>query len=503
VKLYGKRFTIEETFRDENDIHFGLGLSATHIRQDPAPLPRLPAPANRALRARMPPPARPNASSPARPLKASATHPCHPLRPVLMREGPIVRETDVYSALKARVDEDRTMGPLEHLQRLDRYSQFYSILLRPQHDLNARIRERLLRLNRLEVTVTYPFLLNVYGDYARGALSEDDVVDLLDTLESFVVRRFVCAVPTHGLNKIFAPLYAQASVEPKFVEAVRKILGGKGYPRDEEFRDRLESVRLYGAGDRREKTKLLLERLEASFGHKEHVVTAALTIEHVMPQTLTDEWQADLGATWEEDHEQLLHTLGNLTLTSYNSELNNDRFEDKKKLYAESHLELNEYFASVDRWTAADIDRRAEVLAERALTVWPYYGPVHITAGAADKSPVTGTIPQVVEVRGHNYPVKAWVEVALVTMDAIANIGDEEFDRVATELPKFVNRDATLFRKSSRLKVLTNGAYMETNLSAAAFHRFCVQATQLAGLGSDEWRVRYALRPVAEAGAAG
>ncbi|WP_437930175.1 DUF262 domain-containing protein [Sorangium sp. So ce291] len=425
------------------------------------------------------------------------------VRHYLMREGPIVRETDVYSALKVRVDEDRSMGPLDHLRRLDKFSQYYTLLLRPQHEPNTNLRDRLVRLNRLEVTVAYPFMLNVYGDYARGTLSEADVIDLLDTLESFLVRRFVCAVPTHGLNKIFTPLYAQASAEPKFVEAVRKILAGKGYPRDEDFRDRLESARLYGAGDRREKTKLLLERLEASFWHKEHVVTAGLTIEHVMPQSLTNEWQAELGPTWEEDHEQLLHTLGNLTLTGYNAELDNDRFSDKKKLYAESHLELNKYFAAVEHWTAAEIDKRAETLAERALAVWPYYGPVHVPAGATDKSPVTGTIPQTVQVRGRNYPVRAWVEVAAVTMDAIANLGDEEFERVATELPKFVSRDATSFRKSSRLKTLSNGAYMEINLSAAAFHRFCVQATQLAGLGPDEWRVRYAPRAVAEAGEAG
>lgn len=418
------------------------------------------------------------------------------VRHYLMREGPIVRETDVYSALKTRVDEDRKTGPLEHLRRLDNYSQFYNILLRPQHEPSVRLRERLVRLNRLEVTVAYPFLLHVYGDYVRGALSEDDVANLLDTLESFLVRRFVCAVPTHGLNKIFAPLYTQASAEPKLIEGVRKILASKGYPRDEEFRDRLESARLYGAGDRREKTKLLLERIEASFGHKEQVIAASLTIEHVMPQTLTDEWQEELGATWEEDHEQLLHTLGNLTLTSYNAELTNDRFLDKKKLYAESHIDLNKHFATVDRWTAAEIEKRAEALAERALAVWPYYGPVLASAGATDKFPVTGTIPQVVEVRGRHYPVKTWVEVALVTIEAIANLGDEEFDRVAAELPKFVNRDVTSFRKSSRPKMLTNGAYIETNLSATASYRVCVQATQIAGLGPEEWRVRYAPRAV-------
>jgi hypothetical protein len=350
----------------------------------------------------------------------------------------------------------------------------------------------------LEVTVAYPFLLNVYDDYTREALSEDEFVNILDTLESFLVRRFVCGVPTHGLNKIFPPLYSQSLGQPKFVDAVRKVLSGKGYPRDDDFRDRLESTRLYGAGDRREKTKLLLERIEASFGHKEHVVTTTLTIEHIMPQTLTAEWQEELGATYDEDHEQLLHTLGNLTLTSYNGELNNDKFTDKKKLFVESHLELNKYFAAVDRWAAAEIEKRAEVLSERAITVWPYYGPVHVASGASDKSSVTGTIPQMVEVRGRNYPVKAWVEVAQVTMEAIAKLGDDEFDKVVTELPKFVNRDATLFRKSSRLKTLTNGAYMETNLSAAAFHRFCVQATQLVGMGSDEWRVRYAPRTTGE-----
>lgn len=124
------------------------------------------------------------------------------VRHYLMGEGPIVRETDVYSALKARVDKDRLMSPLDNLRRLDTYSQYYSIILRPEREPKAKLRERLVRLNRLEVTVAYPFLLNVYADHARDVLSEPDFIDLLDTLESFLVRRFVCAVPTHGLNKI-------------------------------------------------------------------------------------------------------------------------------------------------------------------------------------------------------------------------------------------------------------------------------------------------------------
>ena len=34
VELYSRRFTIEEAFRDTEDIDFGMGLSATHIRDE-------------------------------------------------------------------------------------------------------------------------------------------------------------------------------------------------------------------------------------------------------------------------------------------------------------------------------------------------------------------------------------------------------------------------------------------------------------------------------------
>src|SRR5690606_8965398 len=135
---------------------------------------------------------------------------------------------------------------------------------------------------------------------------------------TYVVRRFVCAVPTSGLNKVFPPLYQQVKKRPEVVAATKALLAERACPRDDEFRDRLESARLYGGGERREKTLIILGRLEAAMDHKEQVDTRALTIEHVMPQTLTDWWKIHLGDDWEEDHGQLLHTLGNLTLTNYN-----------------------------------------------------------------------------------------------------------------------------------------------------------------------------------------
>jgi len=125
-------------------------------------------------------------------------------------------------------------------------------------------------------------------------------------------------------------------------ESVKAALQTKGYPKDAEFRARLVDAKLYGSGDRATKTKLILEALEESYHHKEAVPFETLSIEHVMPQTLTEYWQNHLGDDWQATYELLLHTLGNLTLTAYNSELSNDTWEMKKELLSKSHLELND-----------------------------------------------------------------------------------------------------------------------------------------------------------------
>jgi uncharacterized protein with ParB-like and HNH nuclease domain len=417
------------------------------------------------------------------------------VRHYLTKFGSVIRETDVYAALKNRIDGNTDRSPMAHLKELALFSEYYAMLLKPEKSPSERIRERLLRIQRLEVTVAYPFLLALYADFAAGARTEDEVCAVLDVVENFVVRRFVCGVPTHGLNKIFAPLYEQARKSEDFLVGLKKTLSSntRSYPRDEEFRERLGTAPLYGGGDRLKKTKLLLERLEVAQGHKELVPGTILTIEHVMPQTLTDAWKASLGESWDEDHDQYLHTLGNLTLTSYNSELSNEPFAEKKHRFADSHVEMNKYFSGVERWTSEEIDRRSEVLTGLALSIWTYFGPpqANVPTKATDGTRVTGTVPTLVRFGAERVPVQSWADVAFAVIEGISKLGDEEFDRVAAELPKFANRDATAFRRTSRLRKLSNGAYVETNLSADAVYRSCLQAVQLAAVAHDHWEVTY------------
>lgn len=257
---------------------------------------------------------------------------------------------------------------------------------------------------------------------------------------------------------------------------------------DTEFRERFVAAKLYGAGDRIDKTKLILERLEASHRHKEVVSTDDLTIEHVMPQTLTDWWKQHLGDSWEVVHETLLDTIGNLTLTGYNTPLSNEGFNQKRQILAKSHLELNRYFGTVERWDEEAIRRRAEALSTQALVVWPYFGPERADSGKSDQT-VTGRTPVAVVILGQRIAADTWRDVAQKTLEAIAELDEERFWQIADQFPRFIGRDASRFRTSRHL---ANGAFVETHLSASAIHRLCLQVTQLAEIGPDDWVIEFA-----------
>jgi hypothetical protein len=295
------------------------------------------------------------------------------IRHFLMRDGKIVRQSDVYHTLKESVEDRSQDEIMAYLHELAAFSRYYAKLLQPDEERSAKIAERMGRLDRYEATTAYPFLLSVYHDYEAKKLSEADFAAILDVLESFLIRRFVCGVATSGLTKIFPALYGQAQRATSLAEGVRQVLRDKNFPRDEQFREQFVTCKIYG-GDRSAKAKLILERLELSYEHKEPVDPGVLTIEHVLPRTPTDWWRQHLGEDWEAIHDEWLDTVGNLTLTGYNSEMSNSDFPTKKAQLQRSHVELNKYLATVDTWDEQAIARRGEVLAERAVKIWPDFG---------------------------------------------------------------------------------------------------------------------------------
>ena len=405
------------------------------------------------------------------------------IRHFLMRNGNIVKQGDVYYALK---DSVPTANAIDYLKELNRFSVYYQRLVFPEFEPEPELQKYFYRLNRIEVTTAYPLLLNFYNDYSKDKISKDQFVDILKTLENFLIRRFICNIPSNQLNKIFPTIYPQINNKnaSNLLDGFRTMLQGRGYPKDNEFLLRFKETKFYGSGDRQIKTKLILETLEENFNHKEKIPFENLTIEHIMPQTLSEWWQKQLGEDWEEAHELFLHTIGNLTLTAYNTELSNDNFPSKKRTFNESHLELNKYFSNLTFWTRIEIEQRSESLAKKAVEIWPYFGQDN--SSPTDIQEVKGTTPTNLNILGQNFEVKSWRDVLEQTLNTVADLEPEKFEVIAHNFPRYVGRDKSKFKA---IRQLQNGYYIEVNLSAQSIQKLCYQAMETIELTSDEWIV--------------
>ena len=105
------------------------------------------------------------------------------------------------------------------------------------------------------------------------------------------------------------------------------------------------------------------------------VASNDLTIEHILPQTLNRIWKNALGSNFEEIHKKYVHTIGNLTLTGYNSTLSNKSFVEKRDMkngFKESRLKLNKYLSSIDKWNEEELLNRTNILFNLALEIWAY-----------------------------------------------------------------------------------------------------------------------------------
>lgn len=403
-------------------------------------------------------------------------------RHFLTKAGDVVKIDDIYFEFKDKVTPANVENTLSDLAR---YSEYYEKLLSPEKEQRPSIRDGLKRLATLDVGVSYPFLLNCYDEFDRGELSELDFAAVLDTLTNFVIRRFVCNVGSFGMNRELAVLYRQAKKEVAFVAGVKKNLVVRRYPKDNEFRRALTEVSLYGAGERATKAKLILLELERGLNPKEQVAPENVSVEHVMPQTLTLEWKADLGEEAEDTHELFLHTLGNLTLTAYNSEMSNDVFAQKRNIFLNSNFALNREIAALTEWNREEIESRGRRLGDRALKIWPYFGDADVEQANEEPSSKRKK-PKELLILGQKIEVETWRDVVEQTMITIASLEPEKLESIANRFPKFVSSEPGKFRSS---RPIGGGFHIDTWLSAERAKQFCEKAIVEVGLSGDDWNV--------------
>ncbi len=285
------------------------------------------------------------------------------------REIPNINK--VYVALKDYRQKEG-IGIEDLLKDLQKYCGYFcQIAFKKETDKD--LNKALGFLVDLEMDVVYPLLLELYSDYSDGVLSKDDFRCSIALIESYICRRAVCGLGTNSLNKVF-PSFTKhiqkdeyfKSLEAHFSDLTEK----QRFPNNDEFKDCFITIDFY----KFQKKEYFFERLE-NFDTKEPVNTKGLTVEHIMPKKLTEEWERDLGENFKEIHDKYLHTIGNLTLTGYNPEYSNKSFKEKQgmeKGFKDSPLRLNQGLRDLKSFGEEEIKKRTNDLADLALKIWTY-----------------------------------------------------------------------------------------------------------------------------------
>lgn len=284
----------------------------------------------------------------------------------------------VYLEFKSKYPTSTLEELEQNLSGIKSLVKHYNKLINPKNEKEKDITLQLEYINRLEINVAYPFLIKVYDDYHNSIIDKPVFLKVLDLVQSFTWRRFIIGLPTNALNKIFMSLYDKVD-HNNYLYSIQKSLlqrtGIQRFPKNTELIDALRVKDLYNIKSKNR--TYLLERLE-NFENKEPVLIDGnqdITIEHIFPQNPDPKWKIELG---NDDYnfikENYLNTIGNLTLSGNNGKLGNKSFLDKRDLkeagYKDSKLWLNKYLTLLEKWDKAEIEKRFDLIAERALKIW-------------------------------------------------------------------------------------------------------------------------------------
>jgi uncharacterized protein with ParB-like and HNH nuclease domain len=300
-----------------------------------------------------------------------------------LRNKKIPNKNKVYAEFKSLYADKKEDAYHQELENIKSLSVHYKKLVNPTVVSDLSIRRELEYINRLEINVAYPFLLQVFEDSENGLIGKDDLIKILKLIQSYAWRRFIVGLPTNALNKIFMSLYAEIDTE-EYYDSIAKVLlkkkGSAKFPTNEDLKTALKDKDLYNT---QPKNRNYLFELLENYNNREYVNTnnELITIEHIFPRNPNDDWSSSLSAEeyflFKEKH---INTIGNLTLSGNNGSLSNKSFLKKKEMnkdgneqgYIYSRLWLNTYLKTLDNWDISKYEERLNIIYDRFLKIWEY-----------------------------------------------------------------------------------------------------------------------------------
>lgn len=301
------------------------------------------------------------------------------------KTGEIQGIRHIYEALRrwaVRQGFDRDRPAL--CRELERLAALYGVVTGTVgNHPDAHVERELRHLRAMELDIHRPLTLRLLDDEAAPddpRTSPRDLAKTLAGIGSWITRLWLRDKGLAGMNRAITTLahgpgpQASEDVSTHWLRQIRRHRNQQiGVPADDEVREGLRTRKAYGGKITQTTFAILCALMEAEHG-EEAPARDRLTVEHVMPQTLTEDWKHALGADAEKIHEQYCDRLANLTLSGYakNSSMGAGAFDAKRSMYRSSPIGITRRLADEEEWGAQALERRADDLARRALERWPW-----------------------------------------------------------------------------------------------------------------------------------
>jgi len=412
-----------------------------------------------------------------------------------MKENSIPNKKNVYEEFKKfyqknLLDTEELLKELLYFAKIYHYFLFFDFA---NVEVNQILRDISIQLN---TKVVFPFFLSLFDEYIKNNIGLEILIKSLNLIKTYIFRRLVCEYSSNALNKIFMVLFKDISkiinFREKFYDSlVITLLNKKGqgiFPRDEEFKISLITKNIY----KFKQSKYLLYSLE-SYNNKEIVPETELSIEHIMPQKLTPQWNLMLGDKYKDIHETYLHNIGNLTLTAYNSNLSNKSFYEKQKILLDSNLKLNKYFSNIKKWDKEEIEKRALYLFEIVKNIFPMpeFKEVFIEDdyyNLDDFFEVTARKVKKIEFQNEIIRVSSWIDAFVKISTKFYEIDENIFKSFINDTDffgkkrKIISYNPDILRRDRKIK----DVYIEANLSANAILNYIKLMAEKYDLRGDD-----------------
>lgn len=416
---------------------------------------------------------------------------------------------NAYYSFKKYVENNKLSNE-EVLIDLKRYSKYYNVFIKEDLiNYSQKINNLLSVFRLLQQTTIYPFLFNVFDDFENLIINEDELQEVLSFFLNYTLRRIVTGVPSNSLRGLFKSLYKRIFVNNKsdYIGQIYRFMltlsaTKDSIPNDTIFKESLLHSNIYKNA---KLCKYLLAVLENGyFDSKETInIDSTISIEHIMPQNKTDEWEKEMGNEYFMVYEKYLHTLGNLTLTGYNSELSDKSFAIKKKMIKDNSkfIILNKDIINQEKWNLNAINSRAERLSSSLLSIFNL--PKIITEykqeillnnrhTVIDNVDFTNTKLVSFILLGQSLNVKTYRELLNKFMNLLYQSEEEKivsFAEANYKIPGatkiYITNNKSNLRLPSEIK--NTGVYFESNLSANNIISFIKNLLLECGLSDDDF----------------